>query len=99
LHAADQIRAPVLLVQGGMDLVVPPEQTELIHAELVRRHVPTALLMFPTEGHAFLQAQSLTRILEAELSFVCQVFGIPHSPRAVDITDSDQLPLAGTRQG
>jgi dipeptidyl aminopeptidase/acylaminoacyl peptidase len=95
LHAADQIRAPVLLVQGGMDLVVPPEQTELIHAELVRRHVPTALLMFPTEGHAFLQAQSLTRILEAELSFVCQVFGIPHSPLAVDITDSEQLPLAG----
>jgi dipeptidyl aminopeptidase/acylaminoacyl peptidase len=75
IHFADRIRAPVLLLQGLEDEVVPPAQAEEMAAALRRSGVPHAVLMFEGEQHGFRRAETIIRSLEAELSFYGRVFG------------------------
>ncbi len=72
VHRLDR---PVLLLQGLLDPVVPPEQAELFREALVDRGIPHAYLTFPDESHGFRQAANLIRAREAELSFYGQVLG------------------------
>ena len=74
IHFADRIRAPVLLLQGLEDEVVPPSQAEEMAAALRQSGVPHAVLMFEGEQHGFRRAETIIRALEAELSFYGQVF-------------------------
>ena len=76
VHAAHQIEAPVLLLQGSDDRVVPPEQAELMVQALQSRRRPYAYLVFSGEGHGFRRSETLQRCFEAELSFYAQVFGL-----------------------
>jgi dipeptidyl aminopeptidase/acylaminoacyl peptidase len=75
IHFADRIRAPVLLLQGLEDEVVPPAQAEEMAAALRSNGVPHAVLMFEGEQHGFRHAETVIRSLEAELSFYGQVLG------------------------
>ena len=75
LYAADRIRAPVIFFQGLKDRVVLPEQTSRMLAALRANHVPAACLTFPEEGHGFRRAETLERVLAAELAFYAKVFG------------------------
>jgi dipeptidyl aminopeptidase/acylaminoacyl peptidase len=75
IHFADRIRAPVILFQGLEDEVVPPSQAETMVAALAANGVPHAYLAFPGEQHGFRRAETVIRCLEAELSFLAQVFG------------------------
>jgi dipeptidyl aminopeptidase/acylaminoacyl peptidase len=75
IHFADRIRAPVLLLQGLEDEVVPPAQAEAMAVALLNNGVPHAVLMFEGEQHGFRRADTIIRSLEAELSFYGQVFG------------------------
>ncbi len=75
VHFAQRIEAPVLLLQGSEDRVVPPEQAELMVQALQARRRPYAYLLFPGEGHGFRRSETLQRCFEAELSFYAQVFG------------------------
>jgi len=75
VHFADRITSPVLLEQGEDDRVVPKSQAETMARTLAANHVPHALLIFPGEGHGFRGADAMRRSLEAELSFLAQVFG------------------------
>jgi len=72
---------PVLLLQGLDDPVVPPQQSELIAAELAEHGIRHAYLAFEGESHGFRRADSMVASLEAELSFYGQVFGF--TPRNV----------------
>jgi dipeptidyl aminopeptidase/acylaminoacyl peptidase len=74
INHAEQISAPLLILQGLDDKVVPPSQAELIVGALARRGTPYAYLAFEGEGHGFRKAESLRRTYEAELSFLGQVF-------------------------
>jgi dipeptidyl aminopeptidase/acylaminoacyl peptidase len=71
----DQIRCPVLVMQGLDDKVVPPSQAEAIVAALASNGIPYAYLAFEGEGHGFRGATAIRRSIEAELSFLGQVFG------------------------
>lgn len=75
LRAADRISCPVLILQGLDDRVVPPAQAEEIVAALRTNGVPHAYLAFEGEDHGFRQAPTIIRSMEAELSFLAQVFG------------------------
>ena len=46
-------RAPVLVLQGAEDRIVPPAQAEQIVDALWERHLPHAYLLFPGEDHGF----------------------------------------------
>jgi dipeptidyl aminopeptidase/acylaminoacyl peptidase len=72
---------PVLLLQGLEDPVVPPQQSELIAAELAEHGIKHAYLAFEGESHGFRRADSMIASLEAELSFYGQVLGF--TPRNV----------------
>jgi dipeptidyl aminopeptidase/acylaminoacyl peptidase len=75
LHFADRLARPMLVLQGLDDKVVPPSQSEVMVAALERKGIPHAYLAFEGEGHGFRKQENVRRSLEAELSFVGQVFG------------------------
>jgi dipeptidyl aminopeptidase/acylaminoacyl peptidase len=75
VHFLDRISCPVLVMQGLDDKVVPPSQAEAIVAALAANGIPHAYIPFAGEGHGFRSAASIHRSLEAELSFLGQVFG------------------------
>jgi dipeptidyl aminopeptidase/acylaminoacyl peptidase len=72
--AADDIRVPVLLLQGLDDKVVPPSQAEIMVEALRRNGVPFAYIAFEGEGHGFRRAENLRRSYEAMLDFFSRVW-------------------------
>ena len=83
LNHLDGFKAPLIVLQGADDPIVPPNQSEKIVQALRARKVPLAYLLFPGESHGFRKPENITRSLQAELSFYGQVFGF---------TPADQLP-------
>jgi dipeptidyl aminopeptidase/acylaminoacyl peptidase len=75
VHFLDRISCPVLVMQGLDDKVVPPSQAEAIVDALAAKGIPYGYLAFEGEGHGFRGATAIRRSLEAELSFLAQVFG------------------------
>jgi dipeptidyl aminopeptidase/acylaminoacyl peptidase len=75
INHAEGISAPLLILQGLDDKVVPPAQAETIVEVLHERGVPYAYLAFAGEGHGFRRADSRRRMHEAEITFLGQVFG------------------------
>jgi dipeptidyl aminopeptidase/acylaminoacyl peptidase len=77
----ERISAPMLILQGLDDKVVPPSQAEQIVAALTAKGIPHAYLAFEGEGHGFRKAENIRRSYEAELSFYGQVFGFTPADR------------------
>jgi dipeptidyl aminopeptidase/acylaminoacyl peptidase len=77
IHHTDSLSCPVIFFQGLDDRVVLPNQAERMVEILRRKHLPVAYLAFEGEGHGFRRAETIKRVLEAELSFYARVFGFP----------------------
>ncbi|MDG6095510.1 prolyl oligopeptidase family serine peptidase [Acetobacter sp. AN02] len=75
LTLSSGIRAPVLLLQGLEDRVVPPSQARAMADALKRQGTPFALYEFPGEGHGFRSADVIRRSWLLELNFYGQIFG------------------------
>ncbi len=75
LSHVDDLSAPVLLLQGLDDPVVPPSQAEMFRDALRRKGIRHAYIAFEGESHGFRKAETTVRSLEASLSFLGQVFG------------------------
>ncbi len=90
IHHVDDLRCPVILLQGLEDAIVPPAQAEVIVAALRRNHLPCAYLTFEGEQHGFRKAESIVRSLEAELSFYGQVLGFTPAD-AIDPVEVENL--------
>jgi dipeptidyl aminopeptidase/acylaminoacyl peptidase len=75
IEHVDAITAPLLLLQGEDDPIVPPSQAEIMVARLDARASPYAYVTFPGERHGFRHAASIRRALEVELSFYGRVWG------------------------
>ena len=69
ITAADRINAPLILIQGAEDNVVPPDQAEVIADVLRERGVRHEHRVYQGEGHLFATAENLADALEAERSF------------------------------
>ena len=67
--------APLIVLQGSEDEVVPPSQAEMIVHALADKGIPHAYLLFEGEQHGFRKAENIVRALEAELWFYGRVFG------------------------
>ena len=74
VNHADKIRAPVIVLQGLEDKIVPPSQSEKIVEALARNGIRHEYLAFEGEQHGFRKAESLRRAVEAELAFYLEVF-------------------------
>ena len=75
IHHIDSITSPLVLFQGLEDAVVPPAQSEMMYQALADRGVPVAYLAFEGEQHGFRKAETVTRVMAAELDFYGQVLG------------------------
>jgi dipeptidyl aminopeptidase/acylaminoacyl peptidase len=75
INSVKNITAPLLLLQGLDDKVVPPNQSELIFNALKDNCISTAYITFEGEGHGFRQPANNIKALNSELSFYGQVFG------------------------
>ncbi|MBD3688820.1 S9 family peptidase [Nanchangia anserum] len=77
LAHVDTLDAPLLLLQGTDDTVVPPNQTEMMVEALRARGVAASVEYFDGEGHGFIRDDSRRRAALAELAFYRKVWGIP----------------------
>ncbi|QKY21530.1 S9 family peptidase [Halolamina sp. CBA1230] len=87
---AESIDAPLLLLQGGEDRVVPQEQAEDMVDALVETETPYAYALFPEERHGFRTAEASRRALELELAFYGETFGF---------TPADEIPEIKLHEG
>jgi dipeptidyl aminopeptidase/acylaminoacyl peptidase len=85
---ADRIDAPLLVLQGGEDRVVPPEQAERMVESLVESATPYAYVEFTEERHGFRRAAAREHALATELGFYAAAF---------DLTPPGAEPLALSR--
>jgi dipeptidyl aminopeptidase/acylaminoacyl peptidase len=69
LRFADRIAAPVILVAGCEDRVVPLGQIESMVKEFERVGIKHAWLAFEGEGHGLRRPVNIEEALERELSF------------------------------
>jgi dipeptidyl aminopeptidase/acylaminoacyl peptidase len=69
LHFADRLAAPVTLVAGCEDRVVPSVQIESMVKELKRAGIKHVWLAFEGEGHGLRRPSNVEEALEMELSF------------------------------
>lgn len=76
IHHLEGFTAPLIILQGAEDPIVPPNQSRMIRDALAAKGVPVAYLEFAGEGHGFRRAENTTRAKEAELAFYGAVFGI-----------------------
>jgi dipeptidyl aminopeptidase/acylaminoacyl peptidase len=67
--------APLIILQGAEDPIVPPNQAHMIRDALKAKGTPVAYLEFAGEGHGFRRAENIIRAKEAELYFYGKVFG------------------------
>lgn len=75
IHHVDRLDAPLIVLQGLEDEIVPPNQAEMMVAALAAKGVPHAYLPFEGEQHGFRQAATIRRALEAEAYFYSRVLG------------------------
>ena len=75
IHHTEQLSCPIIFFQGLDDEVVPPNQAEVMVEALRRNNLPVAYLSFEGEQHGFRAAETIKRVLNAELYFYARVFG------------------------
>jgi dipeptidyl aminopeptidase/acylaminoacyl peptidase len=69
LHFADRLAAPVILIAGCEDRVVPSGQIESMVKELERAGIRYVWLAFEGEGHGLRRPGNIQEALETELDF------------------------------
>ncbi|HLF70953.1 MAG TPA: S9 family peptidase [Dehalococcoidia bacterium] len=71
----DKLDSPMIFFQGLEDMIVPPNQAEMMVEALRKKGVPVAYVAFEGEQHGFRKAENIKRSLEGELYFYSRVFG------------------------
>lgn len=85
VHHAAGIDAPVLLLQGEADQVVPLSQAEAMVDALDANDVPHDLRVFEDEQHGFRRADTRQTAHELELAFYGEVFGFEPTDTLPDL--------------
>jgi dipeptidyl aminopeptidase/acylaminoacyl peptidase len=75
INHVDGFAAPMIVLQGDEDEIVPPNQSEMIVEALVAKGIPVSYLLFEGEQHGFRKAENVVRALEAELVFFGEILG------------------------
>jgi dipeptidyl aminopeptidase/acylaminoacyl peptidase len=91
INHADRIGAPLLLLQGTEDRVVPPAQTEVMAAAARAKGLPVAMIMYPGEGHGFRRAETIISVTQAQVYFLGRVLGFSPADEVPSIP-IDNLP-------
>jgi predicted esterase len=76
INMSNKIESPVLLLQGDIDKIVPPEQSESIYKAIQHNGVKTKYILFEGEGHGFRMAANIKRALKEEEDWYRSCFSI-----------------------
>jgi dipeptidyl aminopeptidase/acylaminoacyl peptidase len=76
LHPLDGFDRPLIVFQGLDDMVVPPNQSELIVDALRSRGVECEYHAYEGEGHGFRKAATIEHQLSHELAFYQRILGL-----------------------
>jgi len=79
IHHAHRLTTPMIILQGSEDPVVPPSQAEQLVEALQGAKIPHSYVLFEGESHGFRKAETISRALDSELSFLGQVLGFESS--------------------
>ncbi len=85
IHHVGRLSCPIIFFQGLEDAVVPPNQAEMMVEALRRKGLPVAYLTFAGEQHGFRKAETIQRVLMAELTFYGRVFGFAPADALSDL--------------
>ncbi|MFK7993344.1 MAG: alpha/beta hydrolase family protein [Granulosicoccus sp.] len=77
--------APMIVLQGAEDAIVPPNQSRMIVDALDKRGLPVAYLEFEGEQHGFRKSETIIKATLSELAFYGKVFGFTPSGDTTDI--------------
>lgn len=80
INHVDRFAAPMIVLQGDEDAVVPPNQSEMIVDALRAKGITVEYLLFEGEQHGFRKADNIVAALEAELTFFGRVLGFDAQP-------------------
>ncbi|MGI6785497.1 MAG: alpha/beta hydrolase family protein [Gleimia sp.] len=72
----ENIKAPLLILQGSEDKVVPQSQAELIKDALEKEGKTVELKVYEGEGHGFVKGENIRDSIETELDFYRKTWGI-----------------------
>ncbi|GAA1026212.1 S9 family peptidase [Virgisporangium ochraceum] len=72
---ADEIRAPLFVVQGANDPRVPQPESDQIVERLRARGVPVRYDVYPDEGHGFSKRENLARMRTDVVNFLAEHLG------------------------
>ncbi len=86
----ENLKTPMLILQGLQDKVVPPNQAYAMADAVRAAGKPLALVTFDDEGHGFRGMFARRSALESKVSFLQQVFGMEHS-QDVPVLDIENL--------
>ncbi len=75
INFPERLSAPLLVLQGSDDTVVPPAHSERIVEAMRSNGLPVAYQTFDGEGHGFRAADSIVRWFESDLYFYGRVLG------------------------
>ncbi len=75
IHHLDGFDRPLIAFQGLDDMVVPPNQSEMIVAALRAKGVECEYHAYEGEGHGFRKAATIVDALTAELAFYQRILG------------------------
>lgn len=90
INHLDGLNAPMLILQGLEDKVVPPNQAFAMADAVRAKGMPLALVTYATEGHGFRSMAARRNALESKLSFLQQVFGM-HPSTDVPVLEIENL--------
>jgi dipeptidyl aminopeptidase/acylaminoacyl peptidase len=69
IHFTDQLSCPLLLFQGLLDKVVPPDQARIMEKAVRKKGIAVNLIEYPDEAHGFRSPATIEHMLETELDF------------------------------
>ncbi|MBX2880703.1 MAG: prolyl oligopeptidase family serine peptidase [Granulosicoccus sp.] len=85
INHLDGFSAPMIVLQGSEDLIVPPNQSRMIVEAVDDKGLPVAYLEFEGEQHGFRKADTIVRATLSELSFYGRVFGFVPAGETVEL--------------
>ncbi|KAG8764673.1 hypothetical protein FRC12_007960 [Ceratobasidium sp. 428] len=77
---AEKITAPLLILQGSDDKVVPPNQAELMEKKIKDNGGKVKYVLFEGEGHGWRRGDTIKRALELEIGWYGEVLNIDVKP-------------------
>ena len=75
LYKADQIRAPLLIVQGANDPRVKQSESDQIVEAMRKNKKPVEYIVFPDEGHGFSRPENRLKFYGVAESFLAKYLG------------------------